>query len=201
VSGAPSWPTKRRGGRASILPKPPTTLTERRAHAVGRKIEWGICGPIVAQSAESGRSGPGHDMSQYHAPSSRAQGAPGRAASRRALSSPGDRGRAGLGQDSALEDAPRWSIPMLPRFEPCRARSAISSSPPTTAMYWHLTTSRPCRRGSRMRFAGWPAEAALRSISSTPTRTRCCSMLLARSSSTASRMWSAVRISPTAPRF
>jgi hypothetical protein len=151
VSGAPSWPTKRRGGRTSILPKPPTTLTERRAHAVGRKIEWGICGPIVAQSAESGRSGPGHDMSQYHAPSSRAQGAPGRAASRRALSSPGDRGRAGLGQDSALEDAPRWSIPMLPRFEPCRARSAISSSPPTTAMCWHLTTCRPWHRGSRMR--------------------------------------------------
>jgi hypothetical protein len=44
-------------------------------------------------------------------------------------------------------------------------------------------------------------EAVLRSASSTPTRTRCCSMPPARSSPSASRMWSAVRISPTAPCF
>src|SRR5215471_18218751 len=76
VADAP-WATKRRDGRTPILPKPPATLTERRAHSVGRKSSNESVVPLCRRAC------PAHGM------------AAGRAASRRSLSPPGDRRRAG----------------------------------------------------------------------------------------------------------
>jgi len=78
---------------------------------------------------------------------------------------------------------------------PCRVRNAISSSPPTMAMSWRLPICPSCRLGFPTRSAGWRAEAASRSASSTQIKMRCCSMLLAPSFSMASKMSSRAPIS------
>ena len=112
----------------------------------------------------------------------------GGAAAGRPLSAAGHFRRTGLGQDRAVEDAAGAGRPQRrPGPGPFRAKSANCSSPPTTAMCWHSTISPPCRPGCPTRFAGWRAAAASRCASSTPMRTRCCSMPRARSFSTASR--------------
>ena len=90
----------------------------------------------------------------------------------------GDRavGRAGIGQVHLLRrSCGRCSIPTPRPCGPCRARIAICSSPPATAMCWPSTTCRACPPGFRTRFAGSRPAAASLCASSTPTRTRCCS--------------------------
>ena len=69
----------------------------------------------------------------------------------------------------------------------CRGTTAISSSPPTTAMCLPSITSRACRLGFPTRSAGWPQAVDLRSVSCTPIKMKFCSMLRARLFSMASR--------------
>jgi hypothetical protein len=56
VADAP-WATKRRDGRTPVLPKPPATLTERRAHSVGRKSSNESVVPLCRRGIYASRRG------------------------------------------------------------------------------------------------------------------------------------------------
>jgi hypothetical protein len=69
----------------------------------------------------------------------------------------------------------RGLTPIPRRSGRCRVKTAICSLRRATAMCSLSTTCPASRRGSPTRSAGSPLAAALRCVSSIPTRTRCCS--------------------------
>ena len=177
LAGLPMMPPVRFRRPAGMLPLP-IARARRRDRRIG----------VVPQPAQPGRLCPGRRL------------AVGGAAARWSLPAAGAIGRAGVGEDRALEDAAGAGRSQ---------RRPGAGAATRRARTLHRRQQRPCagfRQPSALaalavRYAlpARRAAAASQSASSTPTRTRCCSRPPGQSFSTASRTSSPGPISPTAP--